>query len=203
MKKIHVIAVCAILFIALVLWVLMTTQGAQNETEKSTQQEKQKTPESSETLTGKNTFANLFKLNEPLECTFSYSDEDRMNEGTVFVSGKQSRVESMYKDSADVTFVSSMIQNGEMMYMWGNAPQGNMAIKMRMPTSTQPSQTTSPDQFDLNAEVDYSCKPWRVDGSIFIPPTDVQFMDMDTMMKGMRDKMQQLDGIMLPPELGQ
>jgi hypothetical protein len=48
-----------------------------------------------------------------------------------------------------------------------------------MPSSTNAPAVT-PDM-----DVDYNCKPWRVDGSVFVPPATIEFMDMSEMQKMM------------------
>jgi hypothetical protein len=203
MKKTYILVMVVLVLVTLLLWFFM---GSQQSPRAVTQDQIQQNAEMMEetegdTLRGRDTFANLFKLNRPLECAFTYEAEDIRHEGNVFVDGKKSRVESMYQDDAGMMFASSMITDGEMMYMWGSSPQGEMAIKMRVPdATTQNTQAPTKNQnpIDPNTAVDYSCESWRVDGSIFVPPTDVQFIDMDEMMKGMGDMMRDVEGFQIP-----
>ena len=183
MKKAYILVAMILIAIVLFLMLIQTQQVTAPATSEQINTDTQNQMKE-ETLSGKDTFANLFKVNRPLECTFSYNEDGRLNEGTVFINGKKSRIESMYNDSNGVTFASSLIVNGEIMHIWGDAPQGKMAIKMKIPTSAESAGSASQSQFNLNTAVDYTCALWNVDESIFVPPSDVQFLDIDDMMQG-------------------
>ncbi len=156
------------------------------------------TPESdSSVLTGQDTFANLFKLGRTLECSFSFKDNGISYDGTGFFAGKQMRTDSMYMGDGRATYMSSMISDGTTMYTWSKTEAGNFAMKMAVPPETtggaESSAVTAQQQngqVTLDQKVQYTCKPWNVDGSVFVPPADVQFMDMNDMMKGMPGGMQ-------------
>lgn len=140
-------------------------------------------------LTGQDTFANLFKLGRSLECGFTFKDQGIASEGTGFFDGTHMRVDSMYMGDGRATYMSSMISDGVTMYIWSKTPTGDFAMKMAVPPEGVTTNTEPVDQskggLSPQSKVTYKCKSWNVDGSVFVPPTDITFMSMDTMMNGM------------------
>lgn len=138
-----------------------------------------------ETIQGSGTFANLFALGRSLECTFQFKDDGGLaTEGTSFFDGTQMRVDSMYQSEGE-TFTSNMISNGQVMYVWSTTAEGSFAMKMPVPQEGVTSNTEPVDQsqggLNPQSKVLYDCKPWTVDGSVFIPPAEIDFMDMTTL----------------------
>ena len=146
-------------------------------------------PEEPETLTGSDTFANLFKLGRTLECTFTFKDDEIATAGTGFFEGTNMRVDSMYVGDDKTTYTSNMISDGAMMYLWSKTADGDMAVKMAVPKDGVTSNTEPVDQsrggLNPQSKVTYDCKPWIVDGSVFVPPADLDFMDMTAMQNKM------------------
>lgn len=149
-----------------------------------------------ELLKGKDSLLSLFKLGKSMECSFSFSAEGMKGEGTSFFADGYVRVDSLYSGDTvgSEPLASYMIQdtNSKLMYMWSSAmPQG---MKMTIPDEAdtkadQPdipkTPAGTPLTMDMDTDVQYDCKPWNPDRSVFIPPADVEFMDMDSMMKMM------------------
>jgi hypothetical protein len=164
----------------------VTEDGSQTYTDESATLAPVATPE---TLTGQDTFANLFKLGRTLECSFTFKDQGITSEGTGFFDGKQMRVDSMYMGDGRATYMSSMISDGTIMYLWSKTEAGSFAMKMAVPPEGVTSNTAPVDQskggLNPQSKVTYNCKSWKVDGSVFVPPTDIKFMNMDDMMNGM------------------
>jgi hypothetical protein len=141
-------------------------------------------PMNTQSETGSGSFRTLLGLGKNLVCTVSNTSTDSASEGTyngtVYVSGKKMRME--FTTGVDkVAMKSNVINDGTQGYMWGTGPQGSMAIKFK----ADPSQTEAQKQneFSLDQNVDYNCKNWNVDESLFIPPADIEFLDMNDMMK--------------------
>jgi hypothetical protein len=125
-----------------------------------------------------------------------------VQEGTAFYDGDNARVDTLISGPATGQIASYMIMDKKTntMYMWSSA-QGNQGMKMTLndnvatapsdaptPTSPAAAPAVTPDM-----DVDYNCKPWRVDGSVFVPPATIEFIDMSEMQK-MMDGM----GAMMP-----
>ncbi|PID52005.1 MAG: hypothetical protein CR972_04405 [Candidatus Moraniibacteriota bacterium] len=98
--------------------------------------------------------------------------------------------------------MASTLSDGEWMYMWSHAEKQGMKVKIE-------EDETYEDDVDIEEDVeeydestiqemieekedmnlDYSCEKWKVDEKMFIPPADVEFVDMAVMMKGVADEM--------------
>ena len=135
----------------------------------------------------------LYERGVPMECTFTYSDETGSGEGASYFDGEQMRVSAMYEENG-TTFVSDIINDGTMMYVWGESPGGDFAIKM---LATEEDMMDIDDDLDdatmLDEEVEYDCREWSVDRSVFNPPADIEFMDMGTVMEDMMQGMPDME----------
>ena len=142
-------------------------------------------PVVSDHLTGQDSLKNLLALGKTLECSFRTSDDGITTEGSAFFDSGKLRVDTMYTGASSSIDTSSLIISGDTMYTWSKTDAGEFAIKM--PTAAVPATSagTRKGEVSLQNNVQYDCKPWRVDGSVFVPPADLTFMDMSAMMKGM------------------
>lgn len=162
-------------------------------------------------ITGSDSLANLFGFGENVRCEFSsvnVAEGDRSS-GTFYTDGERFRVEAMYTTSEGVV-TTNMINDGEYAYTWGKTPQGEMAIKapnMEVEGEADPSSLDfGPDDeesyVDINERVEYDCDRWNVDSKVFIPPSDIEFMDMEAMMReameGMPEGFELPEGVELP-----
>ncbi|MFM2339938.1 MAG: hypothetical protein RLZZ360_574 [Candidatus Parcubacteria bacterium] len=156
-----------------------------------------------ETTSGKGSLLGLMALGRSQECTFVVRTDGMVQEGTAFYDGDNARVDTLIKRAATEDIASYMIMDkrSNTMYLWGST-QGDQGIKMTISSAgdTTPAPMNNP-QTPTNAptvtpdmDVDYTCKPWRVDGSVFVPPATIEFMDMSEMQK----MMEGIDGISVP-----
>ena len=140
---------------------------------------------STDTLSGKNSFIHLMSLGRTLECSFQFKDTATSSEGTGFFDGQKMRIDSMYRGTDGTTYTSNMIIDGTDMYVWATTEAGTFAMKMPVPVADS-TLATKPNSEQLNPQdsVNYNCKSWKVDGSVFVPPSGLTFMNMADMMKG-------------------
>ncbi len=142
----------------------------------------------------------LYERGVSMECAFTYHDENGEGEGTGFFDGDNMRISTTYNEQG-TTFISNVINDGTSMFVWGEAPEGGFAMQM---AATEESMTEMESEFDdstaLNEEVAYDCREWTVDASVFTPPADIEFMNMDSMMEEMMQGIPDLEG-MDPAEL--
>ncbi len=135
----------------------------------------------------------LIALGGNRTCTYTITTPDGDMEGVVYTAGGSSR--------SDVTFTSSegamtmhSITDSEYMYSWSDAMA--FGVKMRLSDVENASADTSADASAGNKadaytqSVDFDCKNWSADASVFAPPTSVDFQDMSDMMQ----QMQQMQG---------
>ena len=120
----------------------------------------------------------LFTMGGSQTCTFS-NKAGAQGSGTVYVSGGNVRTDFVTSIENGSTQQMHMIVKDKTSYMWGDALQGQ-GIKMSFADITEPTASGSQQQagFDANQSVEYSCKPWVADASVFELPAGVQFSDL-------------------------
>lgn len=132
-----------------------------------------------QTISGQATIADLFRLQRSFECAFQFKDTPIATEGAGFFDGEQLRVDSMYQGADQVTYTANMISDGSTLYVWSETEQGSRAIQQRLPPEGVTGISESIDQatssISPQSKVAYDCKPWNVDGSVFLPPSTKTF----------------------------
>lgn len=183
------LGITVIAIIAIGVWYVISSQKDDTVTETNT------TPTAAESATapaedtrvGQGSFASLLARGGRVRCTYTGTTEDGTNVGTMYTDGQRVRIESSHT-SADGTLDTTMITDGSTTYTWGTTESGTMAIKMTNQDSTADA-VASPESpgstgVDMDAAVSYDCAPWSVDASLFVPPSDIEFTDMDAMLQG-------------------
>jgi hypothetical protein len=194
MKTNIIIGVVVLLIVIIVGWYITGSVTAPATVEEGDTKEAMVADEAGteDMVSGKGSLLGLLALGKSQECTFVVRTNGMVQEGTAFYEGGNARVDTLIKGAGTGDIASYMImqKDSNTMYMWGSA-QGNQGIKMTLPTETTPtsmndSQTlTDAPAVTPDMDVDYNCKPWRADRSVFVPPTDIEFMDMSEMQKMM------------------
>jgi hypothetical protein len=147
-------------------------------------------------VSGKGILRSLLGIGQSQECSFVVRVDSMLQEGTAFYDGGNARIDTMMSGTGLKTPTASymiMDEGANTMYMWGTA-QGKQGIKMKlepeeaageMEESYNDTMANEEAAITPDVDVDYNCKPWKVDGSVFVPPSDVEFMDMSDMQKMM------------------
>jgi hypothetical protein len=77
------------------------------------------------------------------------------------------------------TVLSSMIVGGNSMYVWSKIGDDTFGFRSDI-SNEQTKQVDTKEPVPLDAKVQYTCTEWvPVDGSVFVPPADVQFQDLN------------------------
>lgn len=158
----------------------------------------------SDTVTGSASILGLMNgvKGKNTECTFVFTGNSSRSEGTGFFIDGQARVDMLYNDEKSKQIASYMIMDirADTMYVWTLVDGEQTGMKMSIsenekmatklknytPAKTSPvAQQISPD-----SDVQYTCKPWSPDATVFVPPADVAFTDMSDMNKMMGDMME-------------
>ncbi len=142
-----------------------------------------------EALSGSGSFLDLMGMNRDLSCEFSQvsPNSDGAVVGEVKISGDKIRTDFEIQQ-ADGVLVSHMIEADGYVYTWSESSQGQFAMKMVADESDSSDDPESVDygrSADLSNDVDYKCHPWGLDQSVFTPPSDIEFTDMEEIMGGM------------------
>ncbi len=144
----------------------------------------------SEQNSGSGSFRSLMQRGENITCTFSSTAEGSVSNGTFYYGDGMYRVEAE-TETDGVTFVSNMIGLADKSYIWGGTPAGEMAVVIANDTTEMDesvhdfADTQQGSAVDLEAGVEYECDAWRPVPSMFVPPSDIEFLDMQAMMQNM------------------
>lgn len=133
----------------------------------------------------------LLGMSESVTCAFAADDPQAgKSSGTVYVAGGKMRGDfTAVLPTGGKKVESHMIVDGDMTYIW--SPEGmGRGMKMRMPAvSAEPGANAAAEPAEgapsWDAAYDYRCSAWTPDSAKFTPPSDVEFMDMEAMMKDM------------------
>lgn len=113
--------------------------------------------------------------------TCTYSNEN--GKGTFYVSGGKTRGD-FETTAGGVTTKGHMLVDSGTSYVWMDGQKTGFKSTFDTSTSAQPSSNPSTAQtFDVDASINYDCKPGVVDSSIFTAPKDVEFMSFDSLTK--------------------
>lgn len=151
-------------------------------------------PSANDPISGRGAMATLLALGRDLECQITYEgeavtpDSEVGSEGTVFMSGGAVRGDFMVTAEAGAEpILSSMIIKDDTMYLWSviEGESWGMKTSVSATASATSPQLETQEPVGLNDAVAYDCKPWiGVDRSVFVPPSDVLFRDLSTIMEG-------------------
>lgn len=145
-------------------------------------EEKDNTP-----VAGRGTLESLLSLAQNLECTVNYdADADAEVNGTYFTSSGKMRGDFVVNSEAGQA-VSSVIMKDNTMYSWSEIDGEKYGVKFNLDEVKEAEQAgEAPDTREpvpLDADVDYSCKPWTsFDNSVFEPPSDIIFQDFSNIL---------------------
>ena len=139
----------------------------------------------SDHVTGNDSLQNLIAMGKTLECSFRTSDAAGATEGTAFFYNGKLRVDTMYAGTSSLADTSNLIISDDMIYTWAKTPAGSFAVKLPTSAIRADGAAHRDGEVSLQNNVQYDCKPWHVDGSVFVPPADITFMDMSNLLPGM------------------
>ena len=114
----------------------------------------------------------LVGLGQSLTCSFSKTDAEATNAGTIFVAGDKMRGDFTMTASSSGTVASHMIKMGDDIYVWSDALAGQ-GLKMRATAGAEGSSAQADQSVDWDQEMDYDCGSWRADDSKFALPAGV------------------------------
>ncbi len=122
----------------------------------------------------------LMAANTPQECAFQNSADSSTSEGKVYLAKGMMRGDFTAVSSGQ-TFTSHMITKDGTVYTWID----NMTTGFKI-SADENAQTKTDDSqkqgVDINQELNYNCKPWSADNSMFEVPANITFNDLGAMM---------------------
>ncbi|MBY0310350.1 hypothetical protein K2Q16_04370 [Patescibacteria group bacterium] len=165
-------------------------------------------PGANDPISGRAAMTTLLALGRDFECRIQDNSDAVASgsvdetEGTIFISGGALRGDFLVpRESGAEPVVSSMIVKDGTMFLWSVIDGEAWGMKSSV---TQDSGTTSPqletqEPVSLNDDIAYDCTPWvGVDRSVFVPPSDVLFRDLSTIMEGGMEYGTTFEGAVVP-----
>lgn len=126
------------------------------------------------------TWRSLMGMTSAARCTVSTTANGVESMGTVYVANGSMRGD--FSSTVNGRAVDShIIADATTVYTWSTGlPQG---VKTPRDLATGQTSGNSTETFNPNAELNYSCGAWTADASMFVPPTDITFLDISAMMQ--------------------
>lgn len=117
----------------------------------------------------------LTKRGGNYECTFSHTTGVGTSNGVVYISGEKIRGNFTSNVAvANMTIKSYMISDGTSVYTWTDmTSQG-----YKVPVEKGATEENTSQSFDYGQNLEYTCKGWIVDSSVFILPSGVEFIEV-------------------------
>ncbi len=134
----------------------------------------------------KGTFAELLTLGQNYTCTFDHADvAGNKTAGTVYVaaSGDKLRGDFTLTPVEGAPYDIGVIRDTDYNYVW-SSEFGGFKTKVKAADGDIFSSGEENSSVDnLNDEnVNFDCERWTVDSSVFVPPSTVEFLDVEAMM---------------------
>lgn len=127
----------------------------------------------------KGSIRNLLLAGKSVSCVVDYGSGG--TKGTTYVSGNKVRADFTIQVPDNQETDSHMIQSDDTAYIWSSAnPKGTKFTIDKTQASVTPAADSQ--NMNLDQEVDMDCSDWSVDQSVFVPPTNVEFVDLSAMM---------------------
>lgn len=129
----------------------------------------------------KGSLRSLLALGKNSMCTFRSVHEGVTSSGTVYIASNGDMSGDFQLQDPNSKYAHSyMIIKGGTSYVWS----GTQGAKMNVSATQNATASNTNQSIDLDAQVDYDCKNWTLDNSKFTVPTNVNFVDIEAMMKG-------------------
>lgn len=138
---------------------------------------------SGESTATRGSIKSLLGIGKNETCIVSYPSAEGETKGTVYVSGKKMRGDFTVKDTSGKEIESHMIADEAYNYFWSSAVAQGTKMKIDETVQATPTPNAQTQGTDLDREVDYKCSSWPVDDSKFVPPANIQFMDISQVIK--------------------
>lgn len=133
----------------------------------------------STTSTAKSSLKDLLALGTAQKCTFSSTTESATSEGVFYVSGGKARGDFTSAAGGQTTTAHTIV-DGQTSYVWTDGSSQGFKTSLSATQSTAPTTTGQTQSVDVNDQLDYNCSLWVATPSSFTPPTNIQFVDLQS-----------------------
>jgi len=137
----------------------------------------------------KTSIKELLGLGQEQKCEWSSEIEGDKSVGTMLIKGNKFRQTVISKIADQPETSIKVITDGEWTYLW-NPKTKEQGMKLRV-TNEQKADTEklANGTLDWGKEYNYNCSPASVSDAEFVPPTDVEFMDLEALQNQFKDLM--------------
>lgn len=180
-----IIAIVAVVLVAGGGWFYWSSQKSGDSNKNQTTNSKQ-TKTSSKPESQTSTLSRLLKSGRATKCTFKSQEIS----GTVYIAGKN-RAAYQFNSTDPEIGSGGMILSENTMFIWRDKTKDGIKKtfspeELESAKKTAGSSSESASSVDWDKEYNFSCTSWRVNNSLFTPPSDVKFTDMQQMMQSMQ-----------------
>lgn len=188
MKKFALISFCFILIIGL--------SGCGKN--KDQEQSKNKQQETSQEETFTSSLNELLKKGKSIKCTYGYNEDGQNLKGTTYINKNKFRSDFDMKQIDGKTVKGYAINDSEYIYTWTDEDDNGTKMKIsemekmqkNINSNTEGDKNSEYEDYSTYDEVmDYKCVNWKVNNDKFIPPKNINFMDMTEQMKKLQETM--------------
>lgn len=140
------------------------------------------TPENN--FSGTGPLSALFGAGQSIICEFIHTSADVTSEGTLWYDQDKFAVESTSRIDGEL-YTTNLINDGARSYIWSGTAAGSMAISMSnentdLDDNVHDFASGGPvEPFDPDDSVTYDCDRWTVNPLTFVPPSTLDFFDLD------------------------
>lgn len=137
----------------------------------------------------KTSIKELLGLGQEQKCTWESEVEGDKSSGMMLIKGNKFRqtVVNVTNDEKENTM--EVVTDGVWTYLWNPiTKEQGMKIKVTEEQKADTQQLAN-GTLDLGKEFNYNCSPASVSDSEFVPPTDVEFMDLEALQNQFKDLM--------------
>ncbi len=129
------------------------------------------------TVTG--TAASLLSLDKDITCTFEYTKDGQVMNGVLYVTrDKNMRGDFVTTHPQNGSIETHTLQKGGYVYSWGIPGRDNFKTKIdENSNDANKIRDKYNSKVSDKSDVQYVCKPWRVDPSLFELPENIVFKE--------------------------
>ena len=147
------------------------------------------------------TIKDLMGANKAQKCIWETAEQ---GSSTVYVDGKKTRAESDIPAMGDQPAQQMIaITDPEWSYSWNPVTKKGMKVKIEEADLNEVDPREDGEVWEdaagdaeymetINQDFEFKCESWKADAKMFFPPTDVNFTDMNAMMEGVKQNLQEM-----------
>jgi hypothetical protein len=181
-------------FVYVVLSILaISLSGCGKKTDTSNQNTSNQ-PEASQEESFSGSLKDLINGGKTLKCTWQSSQDDSGQiSGTIYIKGKKFKQDITFKnpetdEDSGVEIDFHSVSDGEWVYSWtSNTPGKGTKMNLSQFETQQEQSDSNTTMVDMTKENNYTCLPWSISDSEFVPPADVEFKDITQEMQGLQE----------------